>query len=170
MWRKMHVFAFYSKNLFFLWNLDDSKNTKWNLFKNHPIHCGARLGRGWETSEEHNQTLFARQMSCKETTRREKFHFFKCSWNSSWIAIITHCSSRLPLGLYCHNWTFYFWSIYYLRFVNQCKKPQKNRWSRFWETPLWRYEAKMMVVTTIKNNQNLITLIDQQLSTWDQHH
>ena len=35
--RLFFVFAFYSKIFFYLGNQDDSKNAKWNLFKNHPI-------------------------------------------------------------------------------------------------------------------------------------
>ena len=31
------AFSFYSKIFFLLGNQDDSKNTKWNLIKNHPI-------------------------------------------------------------------------------------------------------------------------------------
>ena len=32
-----YVFVFYGKISVFLWNQDGSENTKWNLFKNHPI-------------------------------------------------------------------------------------------------------------------------------------
>ena len=35
--RYSFVIAFYGKIFFFLGNQDDSKNIKWNLFKNHPI-------------------------------------------------------------------------------------------------------------------------------------
>ena len=35
--RQPFAFAFYSKLLFFLGDQYDTKNTKWNLFKNHPI-------------------------------------------------------------------------------------------------------------------------------------
>ena len=36
--RDSRAFAFYSKIFVFFRNQDDSKNTKWNLFKNHPIY------------------------------------------------------------------------------------------------------------------------------------
>ena len=35
--RKPFVFSCYGKIFFFLGNQEDSKNIKWNLFKNHPI-------------------------------------------------------------------------------------------------------------------------------------
>ena len=41
--RQPFVFAFYSKISVFLGNQDYCKNTKWNLFKNHPISDKAML-------------------------------------------------------------------------------------------------------------------------------
>ena len=51
------VFAFHSKILFLLRNQDDSKNAKWNLFKNHPIPLTAHRSHHCQHCQSNDKRL-----------------------------------------------------------------------------------------------------------------
>ena len=92
--RKPFAFAFYSKIFFFLGNQEGSRNTKWNLFKNHPIHTTPTLVNNRIITWLSRTTRTQGRMN-----KRQSHDFVKTSelMYTRWRRTIAHCRSFIIL-------------------------------------------------------------------------